>query len=295
MRHIVEPINNQNMEKLLPSLKVYLESLYGAWNNRRFFNCLNNYCMFVGYPRSGHTLVGALLDAHPNMIVATELNALEFLERKYSRQQIYYLLIQNSQKHTVAGREWTGYSYKVPNQWQGRFQTLKVIGDKKGGASTRKFRTNPEILKLLQKRINIPIKFIHVIRNPYDNISTMYRRKSLHFTGLIRDSLDLESYVHGYFNLCETIDWLRKKIPAEDWFDIKHESLIENPQRVLQKLCNFLQVEAKNDYLESCASIVFKSPKKTRYNAPWTDKLIDLVSDKINQFSFLIGYSYHDK
>ncbi len=26
--------------------------------------------MFIGYPRSGHSLVGSLLDAHPNIIVA---------------------------------------------------------------------------------------------------------------------------------------------------------------------------------------------------------------------------------
>ena len=43
------------------------------------FEKLQAYCMFIGYPRSGHSLVGSLLDAHPNIIIAHELNALQFV------------------------------------------------------------------------------------------------------------------------------------------------------------------------------------------------------------------------
>ena len=35
--------------------------------------------MFIGYPRSGHSLIGSLLDVHPNAIVAHELDALKFV------------------------------------------------------------------------------------------------------------------------------------------------------------------------------------------------------------------------
>jgi hypothetical protein len=35
--------------------------------------------LFVGYSRSGHSLVGALLDAHPEIPVAYEANALKLV------------------------------------------------------------------------------------------------------------------------------------------------------------------------------------------------------------------------
>ena len=33
------------------------------------FDDLKAFVMFVGYPRSGHSIVGALLDAHPHLTV----------------------------------------------------------------------------------------------------------------------------------------------------------------------------------------------------------------------------------
>ena len=33
--------------------------------------------VFIGYPRSGHSLIGSLLDAHPEVIVSDEYNVVE--------------------------------------------------------------------------------------------------------------------------------------------------------------------------------------------------------------------------
>ena len=37
---------------------------------------LTAFLLFVGYSRSGHTLVGSLLDGHPNAIIGNEYGAL---------------------------------------------------------------------------------------------------------------------------------------------------------------------------------------------------------------------------
>ncbi|MGK7936932.1 MAG: hypothetical protein AB4206_14215, partial [Xenococcaceae cyanobacterium] len=116
--------------------RLYLESYYQGLKHKEIFNKIDKYCMFIGYPRSGHTLVGSLLDAHPEMVIAQELDALRFLKKDYGRRQIYSLILQNSQKFTETGRNCAGYSYIVPNQWQGKFDKLKIIGDKKGAGST---------------------------------------------------------------------------------------------------------------------------------------------------------------
>ena len=39
-------------------------------------------CLFIGHPRSGHSLVGAMLDAHPDLCIAHELDMLAFLREE---------------------------------------------------------------------------------------------------------------------------------------------------------------------------------------------------------------------
>ena len=49
---------------------------------------------------------------------------------------------------------------------------------KKGGKTTRQLfkAENINVLLQIQQVLKIPIKYIHVIRNPYDNIATMVLR-----------------------------------------------------------------------------------------------------------------------
>ncbi|WP_019507455.1 sulfotransferase [Pleurocapsa sp. PCC 7319] len=257
---------------------------YDLFKSEDLFKSIEKYCMFVGYTRSGHSLVGSLLDAHPNIIIGHELNALQLFEKSVNYQKIYYLLLQNSQRKATQGRQETGYSYQVPHQWQGKFQTLKVIGDKRGSATNFIIRTNPKILDVLPNRLNVPIKFIHVVRNPFDNITTMITRKKA----------NLEYGINSYFTKCKTVAYLKTQIDTKDILDVRHESLIDNPQAILSQVCKFLEVETSQKYLDDCASIVFKSPKKTRFTYQWDDKSIELVKNQIEQYEFLQGYSYDD-
>ena len=55
---------------------------------------------------------------------------------------------------------------------------LKVIGDKKGGGTAMAIDRlgNLSILEEINQVVQVPIKFIHVHRNPFDNIATMMLR-----------------------------------------------------------------------------------------------------------------------
>jgi hypothetical protein len=130
--------------------------------------------MFLGYPRSSHTLIGAMLDAHPNMVVAHELNVLDMVKKKNSRDWIIAsILAQSDWFVNKINAQWTGYSYLIPNQWQGKYKQLKVVGDKKGGVSSRLLTPNPQLIEQLQSVLQMNIKIIHVVRNPFDIITTM--------------------------------------------------------------------------------------------------------------------------
>jgi hypothetical protein len=276
-----------NLRKLSAAERaaLYQKSYDESLRCGQLFKDVKTYCMFIGYPRSGHSLVGSLLDAHPDMVIGHELDAVSYIEAGFSKMQIYYLLLESSRTFSNFGSVRTGYSYAVPNQWQGKFRTIRIIGDKKGGSSNRILLDKPELLPLLQNTIDDHIKFIHVIRNPYDNISTMSLRKT---------KLKLAAAIEKYFGLCETIAHVKKQVSREDIFDLRHESFLDDPQFWLSRLCHFLGAEISEDYLEACAGIVNKSPHQSRHEIAWNHDLVDLVKKKMAQFSFLEGYSYEE-
>ena len=56
----------------------------------------------------------------------------------------------------------------------------KVIGDKKGGGTAYALMNHSQlsVLEEIQEVLQVPMKFIHVIRNPFDNIATMMLRST---------------------------------------------------------------------------------------------------------------------
>ncbi len=267
----------------------YLTSYYKGRENEELFGGVETYCMFIGYPRSGHSLLGSLLDAHPNVIIAHELDALKYISAGFGKRQLYQLLLDNSRGFARRGRRWTGYTYEVPNQWQGRFEKLRIIGDKKGGRSTLRLARKPKLLSRLQEVVATDLKFIHVVRNPFDNIATMYKRAvESNRTPTLRDIIE------NYFSRCEANAGLKERLGDEAVIDVYHESLIEDTKSLLRELCGFLRLGYENDYLNDCASIVFKSANKSRYGVEWDDGTLAAVRDGINRFDFLEGYSYED-
>ncbi len=61
---------------------------------------------------------------------------------------------------------------------------------------------------------------------------------------------------------------------------------------LLGDLCGFLGLERKEDCLEDCASLVFESPRKTRYDVEWDAGTSAAVKEGIDRHEFLRGYSY---
>lgn len=264
--------------------RVYPRSLYQGHKNRELFDHVETYCMFIGYGRSGHSLIGSLLDAHPNIVVSHELGVLKYVLAGFSRRQIYYLVLENSKEFTKKGRKYFGYSYVVPNQWQGRFKKLQIIGDKDAGGATPRLRQRPWLLNGLRKTMGGNIRFLHVTRNPYDNIATLSKRRNMSL---------LES-IEFYFSLCETVSDIRNRLSKDELLELRHDAFVEDTENLLKETCTFLGADASDDYLRDCAGIVFKSPRKTRYNVEWDSESISAVKQRMPQFPFLEGYSYAD-
>ena len=289
MKEKIKNINNK-VRNISSNRIKFLSSYYKGLIHKKHFETVESYCIFIGYQRSGSSLVGSLLDAHPNAVIAHELNAIKYFKANYSNNQIYYLLKQNSEQYALQGRNWSGYSYQVPNQWQGRHKTIKVIGDKKAALFTIELTNNPQLLQQIQHTVEVPIKMIHVVRNPYDNITTMFKKKDRRTSKI----LTFKETIDYYFSLCENISTIKTVVNPENILDIRQEMLIKNPQKTLSKVGDFFGLETSKEYLQDCASIIFQSPRKTRMTIDWKSEDIDIVAEKMANYSFLKDYSFEE-
>ena len=264
---------------------LYLSTLGRGFQARRIFDDVAAYCMFIGYPRSGHTLVGSLLDAHPEIIIGHGVDALTYLKLGFGKYQLLQLLLDNSRAAARKGRQKPGYSYVVPNQWQGTFRTLKVIGDKRGGLSTRELANNPKLLARLRRSVGVRLRFLHIIRDPYDNITTICLMRP-------EKDLNLRRSIEDYFGLCRKVTDIKSRLDPTEILEVRHEAFVADPRGRLAECYRFLGVDAPGDYLEDCASIVFKSPHQSRFKGEWTPELIEAVASRIESYPYLAGYSY---
>lgn len=248
------------------------------------FDTLEIFCTIVGNSRTGSTLLGSLLDAHPNIAISNESAAPNMFIKGEQRENIFNTILRNCANHARAGKKWTEYQYSIPGQWQGKHKELKVIGDKLYLIAAYILHLDPNLLINIDNISGLRTKYIHCTRNPFDVISTM----------ALRSKLSLRNRIGLFFNTCEAILALQERVPAEDFLTVNHESLLNNPKETLTDTCYFLNQEPYEDYLQSCSALLYKQPHKTRTDIMWPEELINLVKERIQQYDFLAAYDFED-
>ncbi len=246
------------------------------------FSDLERFCFFVGYARSGHTLVGTLLNAHPEMVVSHELDAVSYVRHSFRRSQLFSLILQRDQQFGSMGRNWSGYHYEVPDQFQGHFERLRVIGDKRARSSVLQIAKQPALLDKVRRTAKVPISVIHVTRNPFDNIATEARRHNMSLT----------QATEWYEQICKAVRVVRPLCDPAELVDVRYETFAAEPGPSLAELCGFLGVEASASYLEACAGIVWPSTNRTRDAVQWTTEERSGVERLIERYDVLHSYTF---
>ena len=282
---------------------------------------VETFVFFLGHARSGHSIVGSILDAHPHVILAHEAKLFVVLSADLSSKKPQYnnksmilnALWSNSFHSSTSGlrTEKTkalkkGYSLSIDGLYQGTFvPPIQVIGDKNGGKTTSLFLSSPlqweQVFFKLKSVLNIPIKVIQVIRNPYDNIATsvIYQFKGLKINEVKQsnksfevDNSVMKHCINKYFDFYRAIQQLKHKYDL-NLLEVHGKDLIENPKATILSMCSFLGLSCSDNYLETCSSKLFKTESKTRYKLTWTKQLISAVQDSIMNFhSFKRYYSF---
>jgi hypothetical protein len=262
---------------------LYVSSLLAARRNPDLSE-LEQFCFFIGYARSGHTLIATLLNAHPEVVIAHELDAVRFVRHRFGRSQLFSLLLQRDQQFGEIGRTWSGYRYEVPDQFQGRFERLRVIGDKRARASVLQIAEQPELLDRLRRVVKVPIRVVHVTRNPFDNIATEARRHNM----------SLAQATIWYEQICRAVLVVRPLLDPSELVDLRYEDFTGGTERALAELCGFVGVEAGPAYLESCVSIVWPRTNQSRNTVEWSDQQRRDVERLIDTYDVLQSYAFDD-
>jgi hypothetical protein len=270
----------ESLERILSYPRLVADGFLHA----QHFNDIRMYCMFIGCARTGHTLVGALLNAHPNALIAHELDALAYVDMGVSRNQLYARLLRQDRIFGEKNRRHTGYDYDVPNQSAGCHEKLLVIGDKRGAGSSLRLANKPHLLDRLRRTVAVPVRIIHHVRNPYDTIATEVTLKRK----------PLPRQIDHYFRKANDNNKLLKRTDPAEYLTTYHEALIASPKTTLKQIIEFVGLEPIPEYLDGCASVVFPAPRKTRLNIDWPDHLRHQVADRMQEYEYLRHYRFED-
>ncbi|KAL9971631.1 hypothetical protein ACROYT_G017822 [Oculina patagonica] len=313
-----EQVKQENKESIPPS-KTGLQSAGGPLLSEKLiklYDGVETFVMFIGYPRSSHSLVAALLDAHPEIIIPHEYDIMarwskyqstELKQKNLQKYVLFYDLHLRSfkqAKYLIRGKSsLKTYTYKVPGLWQGRYQKkIKVIGDKKGGRTSQALTdlSSMKILEEIHQVVQVPMKFIHVIRNPFDNISTMmlrrtYSRDNVREEGVkINNTRMLDFMINKYFELVAANQRVRERY-GDAVIDIPGHETVLRPKETLLRLCDHLQVTCSEDYIEKCSKVLYGTPSVTRDKVVWTEEQKARVTEMIKKYPFMKQYSFYDE
>jgi hypothetical protein len=255
-----------------------------SYRYRKAFDAVERYCFFAGYQRSGHSLIGSLLNAHPDIVIAHELGAVPYIEHGFTRNQLFSALLRRDRDFASLGRKWTGYEYAVANQHQGSFRRLRVIGDKFGGTTAVQLAENPKLLADLRRTVGVPIRVLHVTRNPFDNITTLAHR--MHTS--------LAQATTRYGRLCHSVSVVTGMLEPGELLNVDYDAFVASPSAGLSDMCRFLNVDVDESYIRDCSAVVWPKTRRTRDSAEWSSADIAAVQSLLDSYPTLQHYSFDD-
>lgn len=272
---------------------------------------VEKFVIFIGYPRSGHSIIGSYMDSHPNMIIAHEYPLFEKLFRnRLSKNMIFNALYKKSYDELISG--WRGetnvqnkgYSLAVDGLWQAMFDELKVIGNKHGGTTVQQYRKHPEAflstIEYLKTTVNVSIHAMHVARNPFDMIATQTLYVDTGIEGVRTNASEENKFTNTKLLTDVAMDMVRRVNAATKLIqmldlptlEVHIEDLVHDPILIMKSICDFVGVDCPEYFLKACKEKTFSSFAKSRNKVVWPQSLIDLVQKRIENIALFQQYSF---
>lgn len=195
---------------------------------------MKNIYFLSGLPRSGNTLISSILNQNPNITAYAESILSETLSLVYSNTE-------NSNTYRIFPDEksFQIMMENIPQNYYSRFKSQHIIDRGPWGL--------PNNLSCIHNYITKTPKFIILVRDIFEILASFIRVYKKHI-------YDTTEFCHDFLN--------KGKIPCylnsieniinnnQDYIIIKYSDLIDNPQKQIQKLYNFLEIETyKHDFI----------------------------------------------
>ncbi|KAJ7379393.1 hypothetical protein OS493_016630 [Desmophyllum pertusum] len=155
------------------------------------------------------------------------------------------------------------------------------------------------LLEEISQVVQVPMKFIHVTRNPFDNISTMVLRATgsryaVREEGVkINNITVLDRAIASYFGKAASNQRVRERY-GDAVIDIPGHETVLRPKETLQRLCDHLGVTCSEDYFAKCSRILYGAPSVTRDKVVWTEEQKARVTKMMKNYTFLKEYSFDE-
>ena len=280
---------------------------------------VEKFVFFIGYTRSGHTIVSSVLDANPNVVIGQEFkmfrmallhNHKELINKSYLFNQLYWKS-WNESHYGVTSVDKVGEHYGVgilsnSYSWHGMYKNLRVIGYKSAASVTGMYRGNPNQFKQVYKQfahtLKIPIHAIHVVRNPYDMIATHFMCKSrFRSKGQVSQPSESKDSANMLVGSMSKVFWLADGVldmimdPELDLkvLEVHNADYVRKPAETVKRICAFLEVDCPEGYVQACKEKAYTRVSKTREAVLFPKQMVTEIGQKLKKYPFFRRYAYN--
>ena len=275
---------------------------------------VERFVVFMGYPRSGHSFLTSVLDAHPNIVISINYYLHQkctaarhksggnlFRDKLSLFNDLYktsYVSAKCGLRSDIKARK--GYNLNIEGQLQGSFRQLRIIGD--GAVNLMKDKNNEmeTCVKQMIDTLDMAVTGIHVVRNPFDMIATamLYELSSVEGTKVQQTKVQPNMHIqmksaNKIFRYASIVVQL-KKIRNFKVLDIHIEEFIKDTKTSINKLCSGLDIPCSQEYIESCYEKSYKNVVRTRDRIEWNPDVIEYISEQMTNYSFFQGYTFQN-
>ena len=240
---------------------------------------LNSFCLIIGNSRSGSTILGSIVDAHPNAIVANETMASQAFWRGMSKSDILGEIVENSSANYRSGRQSEDYQYQIGSSPESK-SSVSVYGDKIWNPATLLLHGDYDLISRLESKLSARVVLIASIRNPFDTIATMHRRSQA----------PIKDRIRWFFMHCEALAAIEEKTPQSNFFISHHEHLIDSPDEEILRICRALMLSVDNQHVDNVKRLLYRRPSKSGMAIDWDLKEVDEILERMRRFPFLSMY-----
>lgn len=241
----VDQPHNNDSRPFLQSRVPLLSQLF----NEPKWDELRGVVLFIGSSKTGSNLVGSILNAHPNIVMANNYQLLSHLDKKQKTKTIYHDMQRKTVMQAALRR-----MKKIKGAWQGSNERGQphLIGDNMVITMHYEGKNLTHQLKKLVNVTRLPLKLIHVVVQAPSNTknSATMKSTSTHDTKMKDIQYSLTDFL-TQLKLNPKMLGKNAQVVSVDF-----PTFTANPLAGVPKLCSDLEVECSTDFVQAVSQMI---------------------------------------